>query len=131
MRTLLSELGTFLTTPEEEIIKQGDEASDMFFIIQGDCVLNIVEDDLKSYDAVKVMVEGDHIGEIGLIYKCKRTASVISRNYNTLAKLGKERFRSMCSQYPEFYKYLLKCARKYKYQKKTFIQKCFKKIEFI
>jgi CRP-like cAMP-binding protein len=102
MRTLLSYLGTFLTTPEEEIIKQGDESEEMFFIIQGDCVLNIIEDNLKSYDAVKVMVEGDHIGEIGLIYRCKRTASVISRNYNTLARLGKERYREMCFNYPEF-----------------------------
>lgn len=103
MRTLLSKLGTFLTTPEEEIIKQGDEAQEMFFIIQGDCVLNLVEDDMKSYDAVKVMVEGDHIGEIALIYKCKRTASVISRNYNTLARLDITQFRSMCSENPEFY----------------------------
>jgi len=33
------------TTPEETIIKQGDEADEMFWIQLGDCAVNIKEHD--------------------------------------------------------------------------------------
>ena len=102
MRTLLSRMGTFLTSPEEEIFKQGDDSEEIFYIIQGDCVLNITEHDLKTNNAVKLMVEGDHIGEIGIIYKCKRTASVVSRNYNVMSRLGKHNFRELALEYPDY-----------------------------
>jgi CRP-like cAMP-binding protein len=76
-------------------------------------------------------VEGEHIGEIGLIYKCNRTASIISRNYNTLGRLQKDRFRVVASEYPEFFASLKKHINGYKYKKKTFVFEVFKKIEFL
>ena len=47
-------------------------------------------------------MEGDHFGEVSLIYKCKRSASVISRNYNTLAKMTGSRYRELVAEYPEY-----------------------------
>jgi len=38
----------------------------------------------------KLLIAGDHFGEVGLIYRCKRTASIVSRNYNTMASLSYE-----------------------------------------
>ena len=38
---------------------------------------------------IRLLTEGEHFGEIALIFKCQRTASVVSLNYNTLARLGK------------------------------------------
>jgi CRP-like cAMP-binding protein len=95
MSSLLSKLGTFLTLPEDDIFKQGDDSLEMFYIIQGDCVMNITEHDLVTRNAVRLLVEGDHIGEIGLLYNCKRTASIVSRNYNVMARLGLHRFREL------------------------------------
>ena len=46
--------------------------------------------------------EGDHFGEIALIYKCKRSATVISSNYNTLATLIAARFKEVISEFPEY-----------------------------
>lgn len=100
MSGILSKMGTFLTSPEEEIFKQGEDSHELIYIIHGDCVLNITEHDLKTRTAVKLMVEGDHIGEIGLLYKCKRTASVISRNYNVMARLSSGNFRELSVEYP-------------------------------
>jgi hypothetical protein len=41
-----------------------------------------------------------------MIYKCRRTASVISRNYNTLAILSEENFKNLIAEYPEYLDYL-------------------------
>jgi CRP-like cAMP-binding protein len=94
-------------------------------------VLNITEHNLKTYHAVKLMVEGEHIGEIGLVFKCKRTASVVSRNYNTLGRLTRDNFRMVCSDYPEFFTTMKKYTQGYKYKKKKFILNCLKKVEFL
>ena len=48
------------------------------------------------------LLEGDHFGEIALIHKCKRSATVISTNYNTLATLIAPRFKEIVSEYPEY-----------------------------
>ena len=37
-----------------------------------------------------------------MIYKCKRTASVICSNYNTLALLLTNRYREVIAEYPEY-----------------------------
>ena len=54
------------------------------------------------------MVAGDHFGEITLIYQCKRTATVISRNYNSLARLTYSHWREIVSETPNYLEYL-KC----------------------
>jgi len=40
-------------------------------------------------EEVKKLKVGDHFGEIGLIYGCKRTATIKSDNYGQLAMLKK------------------------------------------
>jgi len=52
--------------------------------------------------AFKLLIEGQHFGELGMIYKCVRTATVISRSYNTMARLGYGPFRELVGEYPEY-----------------------------
>ena len=40
-------------------------------------------------------------GEVGLLYNCKRTASVNSINYSIVARLGRANFDFICSEFPE------------------------------
>ena len=61
------------------------------------------------------MVEGDHFGEIGLIYEVPRTASIVSRNYNTMARITKDRFRELVSEFPEYMEAIKKNTSKYRY----------------
>ena len=35
----------------------------------------------------RYLQQGDHFGEIGLVYGCKRTANVESKNYGQIGKL--------------------------------------------
>jgi CRP-like cAMP-binding protein len=82
---LISKLGTCLTVPEEEVIVEGDTAEAMYFISKGDCIVNIKDEHGNVQQAISHLVTGDHFGEIALIYKCKRTATIVSRNYNNMA----------------------------------------------
>jgi CRP-like cAMP-binding protein len=57
--------------------------------------------------AIRLLTEGDFFGEIGLIYKNRnRTASVVSRNYNTMARISYVQYRELVNEYPEFQKLL-------------------------
>ena len=95
IETVMSGLDTVFATPEESIIWQGTESDAMYFISQGECTIDITDENRIVQKTVRLLVEGDHFGEIGLIYGCVRSATVISRNYNTMAKLNKERFRAL------------------------------------
>jgi CRP-like cAMP-binding protein len=61
---------------------------DMFFISKGDCAVNIKDEEGKLHIAVSLLTEGDHFGEISMLYRCKRTATIVSRNYNTMARIS-------------------------------------------
>lgn len=54
----------------------------------GDCAVNIRDVTNEELVAVRLLVEGDHFGEIGVMFECKRTATIVSRNYNTMACLS-------------------------------------------
>ena len=56
------------------------------------------EDD-RDKELVSELFDGDHFGEIGLIYGAKRTATVRSENYGTLALLSKTSFLEMLKSF--------------------------------
>ena len=74
----------------------------MFFIAKGKFGVSIKKNhgvsvikytsDKKKEKPDRILQDGDHFGEISLIYNCKRTATVESCNYGTLASLKKENF---------------------------------------
>lgn len=43
---------------------------------------------------------GSYFGEVALLKNCKRTASVVSRNYSTCAELQKDDFDKILSRFP-------------------------------
>jgi CRP-like cAMP-binding protein len=78
----------------------------MYFIMKGDCVVNITDAEQFTHQAVDLLTEGCHFGEIQLIYKCKRTASIVSRNFNTFACLNRKQYREIINEFPKFLVYL-------------------------
>ena len=75
-KSISRQLGIAFSTPESTIFKQLDPSYNMFFISSGECVVNITDDKRRLKTNHRLIVEGDHFGEIGLIYHCNRTASV-------------------------------------------------------
>ena len=54
------------------------------------------------HQAIKLLRVGDHFGEIGMLYKCPRTATVVSMNYNNFAKLSYYNWREIVNMYPKY-----------------------------
>lgn len=73
----------------------------MFFIAKGECTVSILDVQNRLIKNHKTLTTADYFGEISLIYGCKRTATVISKNYTTLAKLTKQKFKEMTTEFPE------------------------------
>ena len=92
--------------PEEEIITQGDEGLDMFFLSKGDCVIMVKNEFGEMKMLSHLITTGDHFGEISLIYKCKRTSTVLSRNYNTMGRLSYVDWRFLTNEFPNYVLFL-------------------------
>ena len=67
---------------------QFDDSEDMYLVSKGACQVSII-DEKKNEQILKELRPGEYFGEIAMIYGCKRTATVKSLKYSTLAKLKK------------------------------------------
>ena len=80
----------------------------MYFIRNGKFSVNIKTDHLNpsplSFDAPKPkqLIDGDHFGEIGMLFECRRSATVTSEQYGRLALLKKVHFTELSKIYEPF-----------------------------
>lgn len=103
---LVSKFENVFTAPDGVLVTQDDEptmdcfrgddqgVSFMYFIRTGQYQVKIKSNfDAKSGSQPKIetkyLFDGDHFGEIGLLYNTMRTATVKSQNYGSLARLDK------------------------------------------
>ncbi len=105
--------------PEDYIIKQGQKATHMYILAQGQCEV-LIKDQLKKETFVCDIAPGMLFGEVALLYGIKRTASVRSKDQCTIGALSEEAFSELISDYPEVQKNLIDEARKYKDHWKMF-----------
>ena len=86
------------------------------FITKANIKFNDEEENNEDENIVNELYDGDHFGEIGLIYETKRTATVRSENYGTLAKLSKSSYQDMLKTFDSMS--LLFKQQMYKYDDK-------------
>lgn len=104
---IVRKLEIMLTIPENEIVKQNTFISDnekdvsLYFIAKGE--FNVYVQNQVHTKPVKVrqLQVGDHFGEISMIYKCKRTATVTSNKYATLGYVSRLDYKDIVFKYQE------------------------------
>lgn len=101
VQIVVSKLDTVLFVPEEVVVKQDDNSHEMYFIAKGDCQVSI-RDEKGLEEKGRLLTEGDHFGEISMIYKCRRSATVMSRNYNTMAVLSEVLYKELIAEFPDY-----------------------------
>lgn len=99
INAVLNDLNTKLFLPEDEIIRQNTEGDKMFFIAKGEFEV-LVTDENNVSRTTNSLKNGDYFGEVALIKKCKRTATVVSKNYSTIAELSANNFNLLIQRYP-------------------------------
>lgn len=124
-------MSTIFTSPEETIIKRGDqETKEMYFIISGDCVIKCTKHTKRDHMLERLLCEGDHFGEISALYDCPRTATIIGRNYNIMSYINYNSFKHILSEYPEYHNSLLSHVYSYTDERKKFIYRAVKSIDY-
>lgn len=83
--------------PGDYVFRAGDEGNDMFFVSRGELVA-ISKD---SQTVLSKLSDGDFFGEIALILKQPRTASVRAATYCDMYRLDRDLFERVLSHYPE------------------------------
>ena len=108
-----------LSTPEKEIVKQDKYLTEeeekwweslqtndfyeafMYFIAKGEFNVFVTREiHTKAIKHRKLSI-GDHFGEISMIYKCKRTATVTSSKYGTLGYICRKDYKDIVFKYQE------------------------------
>jgi voltage-gated potassium channel len=87
-------LTPLLVPPGHVVVKQGDNADAMFFIISGE-----VEVEIKTNPVI--LRPGDFFGEAGILRESVRMADVISQTECQLLELRKEKFNELIRMFPE------------------------------
>jgi len=83
-----------LVPPGHKIVKQGDEADAMFFIISGEVEVDVNPEPVK-------LRPGDFFGETGILRHAIRMADVTSRTECQMLKLSETNFNELIKSHPE------------------------------
>jgi CRP-like cAMP-binding protein len=122
--------------PESRIIKQNDNCKEnnyMFFIERGECIVQINDKDKlrNKSKRVRKLYPGDYFGEIAFLYNSKRSTSVTSTNYTTLAMLSEKEVKNLFEIYPFFKEELIKRTIRYDDDLKIFLESALKTIDYL
>jgi len=70
INVIVRKMATQLNQPEDIVIQQFDDTTDMYFIAKGECSVILIDEKKKAHE--KSLRIGDYFGEISMIYGCKR-----------------------------------------------------------
>lgn len=101
INNIVKRMDTVLNTPEFVLCKQDDpitaEHDDIYFIAKGKCKVLVRDKFTDRFEEkqVRTLEAGSHFGEIGMLYGCNRSATVISINYCTCAKINRQNYNEL------------------------------------
>ena len=157
---LVVKLQIVLSMPEQVLIRQEDapdvvpinmnpdedekneepvEEKRMYFIAKGKYDVYVKKNHIVSVNQYsenskekpdRSLQDGEHFGEIGLIYGCKRTATVESANYGTLAMLNFDSYKELQKSFENIGELFKKQICLYDDEVKIFLEMACDKIDY-
>ena len=83
IKEFLRDLIPILHKPDDLIVQEGEKGRFFYFIAVGKCTVTF-----KYFTCQKINLKhGDYFGELALLFNCRRSATIKSSNYTTLAKI--------------------------------------------
>ena len=130
IESLTRKLQTKTCQPEEIIINQGDDPDNLYFIARGGCNV-YVRNRINAKVKVNVLKVGDIFGEVALINKSKRTATVKTNNYSTIAHLDHNSVITIFKKHPEAMQELKDRRKIYQDEWKKFLKTSLKCVDYL
>lgn len=131
LNLVLPELQILLFTPEDAIVRQGENPENIFFICKGEWDVFVGDSPTKER-FVSELKQGAYFGEVAILKNCKRTATVKSKNYSTLTSLHKDHLISLLKRYPDLEsKMNAYIYSTYKDKLKKFVKKSLLNIDYL
>eukprot|EP01006_Ploeotia_vitrea_P001001 TRINITY_DN104032_c0_g1_i1.p1 TRINITY_DN104032_c0_g1~~TRINITY_DN104032_c0_g1_i1.p1 ORF type:complete len:275 (-),score=119.17 TRINITY_DN104032_c0_g1_i1:39-818(-) len=112
IRMLVSLLKSVVMSAGDVFIREGERGSRMFFIIKGD--VQVYRD--HNGETIRVLHQGDIVGELSLLFASTRTASVRALTHCDLYSLSKRDLESVLLQYPQVALEVRQYAKEYKFK---------------
>lgn len=84
----------------ERLITQGDQSSDVYFLLTGSTKIIVGKKEVDRVDA------GRHVGEMAAIEALPRSATVVADGTVVVAKLSESLFLDLCEEFPRVYKHI-------------------------
>ena len=97
VRAMAQRLVLFVLIPGTEIVRQGEESDDMFFISKGQAVVLVGPEEKQ----VAVIQDGSFFGEQTLLFGGTRTATVVAKTLCQVYNLTSESFEEMVDLRPD------------------------------
>ena len=130
IESLTRKLQTNTCQPEEIIINQGGDPDNLYFIARGGCNV-YVRNRINAKVKVNVLKVGDIFGEVALINKSKRTATVKTNNYSTIAHLDHNSVITIFEKHPEAMQELKDRRKIYQDEWKKFLKTSLKCVDYL
>lgn len=120
-------LDTRILLPEFIVVTQGEIGDCLFAIAKGECLVTVTDHRGKQH-SVNRLEKGSVFGEVALLTGGKRTATVKTSQYSSIAKLKKEEFDTVCRVFAAFQPKLKEQLEKYNDPMKQFRLKLLKNV---
>jgi CRP/FNR family cyclic AMP-dependent transcriptional regulator len=109
----IKDIGTLkIYQPKMTIITEGEESHSIFFLIEGTVNVSILTDEGKEVILNKLKAF-NFFGEIGILYNCQRTASIVSHTVSKVIEIDKGDFIEFIKEENEtFFMLLLEMSKR-------------------
>ncbi|HIF07617.1 MAG TPA: cyclic nucleotide-binding domain-containing protein, partial [Gemmatimonadetes bacterium] len=107
IQDLCSQLEPVVFTPGDVIVRAGEQGRHIYFINSGS--VDVLGDDGETL--IRTLTDGDFFGEVALLHRQPRTATVRAVGYCDLYSLDREAFAQTISGYPDFAAHIERVAR--------------------
>ena len=123
-------LDTRILLPEFNIVNQGEKGSCLYFIAKGEWGVFINDHKGIKHRNEENLMPGDLFGEVALLWKCNRTATVKTTMYSTIANLNKTDFDTISRIFNGFQSTLKMRMKRYQDTLKQFMKQLFLNVDY-
>lgn len=120
-----------LFLPEDYIIREGERGDSLYFINKGEVDVSIRDSKKREDTCIGILKDGVVFGEIALLTKLKRTATVVSKDFSNCAYLGKEDVELIKINFPHIAKQFKDKIKDYRDEKMNFRKLMIRNIHYL